>query len=318
MDDLRFDQFVRSLANASRRRLLITLAGTGAAALAGARATAAECRPPDRLCREHANCCWEICGPKDASGRRRCVCPPGLIACGDTCVDPQTDPANCGGCGAVCAAPSCHAPICANGLCDSVPDPQQNGLACDDGDLCTTGDHCQNGACVSTPVDCSQFADACHTSACDPGSGNCFSQTFVDGTACDHPDECAIDPACQSGTCTPAGFVACLGDCQTCSGGGCVPLPDGTACFGGDACVNGTCVLIPCGICEELVGINCVPKPDGAPCPAGDACINGQCTIILCPPPCNDLIGIDCVPKPDGTSCGLDQICQSGNCVLLI
>src|SRR5579883_663029 len=36
----------------------------------------------------------------------QCACPPGLFLCGDTCVDEQTDNANCSACGVACSAGS--------------------------------------------------------------------------------------------------------------------------------------------------------------------------------------------------------------------
>src|SRR5687768_11758853 len=36
------------------------------------------------------------------------------LACGTTCVDPDSNPNNCGGCGNVCASGLCYAGVCAD------------------------------------------------------------------------------------------------------------------------------------------------------------------------------------------------------------
>lgn len=66
-------------------------------------------------------------------------CPNG-ICCNGICVDTQTDPTNCGGC----------------------------GQSCDDGNPCTD-DFCVNGTCFSVP---SSSGTPCPTGECD-GNGNC-------------------------------------------------------------------------------------------------------------------------------------------------
>jgi hypothetical protein len=49
------------------------------------------------------------------------VCPPGQIACANGCVDPASDPGNCGGCGIACDDGStCTRDLCAAGTCRHV------------------------------------------------------------------------------------------------------------------------------------------------------------------------------------------------------
>jgi hypothetical protein len=62
------------------------------------------CQPPCGPCEERVN---NVCVPKD-----------GLTNCNGACVNTQTDPNNCGGCGTVCD----HSGSCQNGACTPCPD----------------------------------------------------------------------------------------------------------------------------------------------------------------------------------------------------
>ena len=91
---------------------------------------------------------------------RERACPEGQSSCNDVCVDPQTDPANCGLCGNACAAGEiCFAGQCArdhrcdagltncNDVCvDVLVDPANCG-AC--GNVCDTGHICFGGQCAT-------------------------------------------------------------------------------------------------------------------------------------------------------------------------
>jgi hypothetical protein len=246
MDDHRFDAIARSFAISTRRQLLRRLAGaatSGLFGLAGIAATAAaSCREPDRTCREHANCCSGICGPKNATGRRVCVCPPGQENCGGTCVTPdayQNDAANCGACGhdcldvphvqqASCQDYACTVTACAPGFGDCDGDPA-NGCetplgsdahCADCGDTCAPSEDCLNGVCTQI---CKVAGATCHS------SGECCSQV------CDH-------------TCTP------------------LPCADvGEPCESSSDCCQHQCIL---GTCEACI-------PDGEPCPSFSSCCRG-------------------------------------------
>ncbi|MEZ4265742.1 MAG: lamin tail domain-containing protein [Myxococcota bacterium] len=153
------------------------------------------------------------CQPNPTSACQVVVCDPGTPGCtvqpaanGTTCDDgnlcTQTDTCNGGTCvgsnPVVCtASDACHvAGTCfsVTGLCSDPPAP--NGISCDDGDLCTTGDSCLNGGCAAgTPVVCTAL-DECHDAGvCAPGTGVCSNPNKADGTACD------IGMECNEGTC---------------------------------------------------------------------------------------------------------------------
>lgn len=69
-------------------------------------------------------------------------CPAGYTSCGTSCVDTNTDRANCGGCGRSCAATE----TCSGGVCTSGTTP-----SCDDRNPCTT-DRFDGISCIYAPV----------------------------------------------------------------------------------------------------------------------------------------------------------------------
>lgn len=95
----------------------------------------------------------------------------------------------------------CRERACINHACR----PKNVEGSCDDGDLCTTGDHCVAGSCVATPVVC-QALDTCHArGACDPGSGTCSHPTRPDDSVCDDEDSCTLVDTCMGGNCVGSG-----------------------------------------------------------------------------------------------------------------
>ncbi len=99
------------------------------------------------------------------------------------------------------------------GLCT---DPiQENGTGCDDGDLCTQTDECQEGACTgANPVECSAL-DQCHVpGTCDPDTGVCWDPIVEEGSGCDDGDPCTVGDVCSGGSCVPGGPMDCKDDDQ--------------------------------------------------------------------------------------------------------
>lgn len=90
MDGRRFDQMARTLANGVTRRTAVRRIGgavvaAGLALIGHRRGEATVCRQPGRLCRENANCCNGLCGGKNETGRRTCLCDDGRPACHGKC-----------------------------------------------------------------------------------------------------------------------------------------------------------------------------------------------------------------------------------------
>ena len=124
-----------------------------------------------------------------STGQPDTSCDPGLSPCGQTCVDLQTDPSNCGGCGVTCVIPNgtavcqggaCAFESCARGWgdCDGM---LANG--CEAMAQCNPGDSCQT-ACGSTGV-----------VACDDG---CTPTCTVPAETCNAIDDDCND-ACDEG-----------------------------------------------------------------------------------------------------------------------
>jgi hypothetical protein len=79
---------------------------------------------------------------------------------------------------------SCHQPVlcdddgnvCTDDICDTLTGlcGVPNSAPCDDGDLCSEGETCANGACQpGTPIVCPTDFNPCTNDVCDPGTGDC-------------------------------------------------------------------------------------------------------------------------------------------------
>ncbi|TNF23689.1 MAG: hypothetical protein EP329_26825 [Deltaproteobacteria bacterium] len=92
---------------------------------------------------------------------------------------------------------------CTNDSCDPGVGCRHENTAgsCNDGNLCTTGDHCTGGLCVGDAVTCDVANDTlCRENTCNPASGAC-EMKFFNGTLCDDGDLCTNTDVCASGEC---------------------------------------------------------------------------------------------------------------------
>ncbi|MBI5542778.1 MAG: hypothetical protein HY901_02740 [Deltaproteobacteria bacterium] len=143
---------------------------------------------------------------------------------GDSCQEgaclPASDACACRSALDCSVANSCQASVACDVVTGSCSyQPKENGIPCDDHNLCTSGDHCLNGTCsFGTSVTCGA-PGLCHdTVACDPRTGLCPDPpASADGTVCDDGNDCTQDERCGSGVCT------------------------GTAAADGTACAHGMC-----------------------------------------------------------------------------
>ncbi|TNF29613.1 MAG: hypothetical protein EP329_15365 [Deltaproteobacteria bacterium] len=242
--------------------------------------------------------------------------------------------------------PACKGVDCVDKKCVVID--LADGLGCDDGDPCTTGESCVSGACVAS--ESCDDGNPCTTDGCDPDNGcvHTFNQLPCDdGSLCTSEDRCfqgactgvALDIDDQN-QCTTDSCDAVLGVQHTPRTGAC---DDGDACTDHDTCVAGACVPgddvvcgdpdNPCivGSCDpdegcqiEIVSGEC---DDGNACTENDSCIEGVCTgpTVTCNDlnPCTDdycdtAIGCTTVdnvlPCDDGDVCTVDDVCREGQC----
>jgi hypothetical protein len=147
-------------------------------------------------------------------------CLDGSTHCGTVCVDVQTDQANCGACGQVCAAnQTCEAgacvevPPCLGGssqcdaTCVDLQTDQANCGACDN--ACSGDEQCVGGACQK--VTCGALG----ATDCGGTCTNLASDQLHCG-ACDHA--CAENEQCVAGSCSAMGLTTCHGSaCGSCA-----------------------------------------------------------------------------------------------------
>ncbi len=236
------------------------------------------------------------------------ACASGQICCDDRCVDPMTDPGNCGGCAVTCDAPNASS-TCQRGACTILCRPGFGD--CDANPL--------NGCEVplsSSAFNCGGCGQSCSTShatptcdtgrcliTCDQGWGNCDGdvrngceanlQTSLDHcNGCENPCRtnhnnpfCDGPAACVRGDCE-VGWADCNGDRRD----GCETHIDGD--------------VSNCGACRNV----CTAGPGATPTCAAGRC--GEATVI-----CADPRGeCDGVVAPPSAQCETDLRNNAAHC----
>jgi hypothetical protein len=184
-----------------------------------------------------------------------CDCPEGLTVCcppdaGPICTNFETDPLNCGSCGAVCSSGVCDTGICGANTFPFCDGPQ--GPECD---LCDS-EGCPNICCGTTCV--STLVDSSNCGAC---GNQCQSGQTCNG------GQCVCDPtACsQIFTCDTHDFVCCGNSCvdiqnDSANCGGC-----GSVCAPDQSCQPGP---VDGGVCVQA----CALDGGATSCAAGQVC----------------------------------------------
>jgi len=203
-------------------------------------------------------------------------CDPPSKICGGACVDPATDPDNCGACGTKCTSgETCTAGVCTckgsatkcSGLCIDTSVDTANCGTC--GKSCLVGEVCVGGKC-----------------ACPTGETSCFG-ICVD-TATD-PKNCGVcSNVCPSGKCVaskctcPSPTTDCSGTCVDTSSDSKNCGTCGKTCATTETCTAGACVcksgLTKCGSsCVDLLSDSSNCGTCGKTCTTGTACVSGTC-----------------------------------------
>ncbi len=220
--------------------------------------------------------------------------------------------------------------------------------SCDDDNPCSVADHCVQGTCVGTPVDCDD-QDPCTDNICTETGGCEFPPN---NDPCDDENPCTLADQCADGKCQGTSMPC---ECQV--DGDCGVLEDGDLCNGTLVCDTGTlpykCVVDPATavVCPEPDGENAfclqgacdpgtgectfVPNHEGFLCDNGNACtVNDKCTAGACAggvavncsdgSPCTD---DSCAPESgcshepstapctDGDACTVGDHCAEGLCL---
>ena len=242
-----------------------------------------------------------------------------------------------------CTAESCDATV----GCITV---QLSG-PCDDGDDCTSGDHCQAGQCTFSDIVSCDDGNPCTTDTCQPGAG-CVNAALAG--ECDDGNACTDGDLCDGGQCVPGPLLACDDEnpCTTdfCNSvTGCVfklssaPCNDNDLCTTGDHCHLGDCIgggTLPCSdnnictddSCDPEAGCSYKPNAeacsDGDDCTAGDFCAKGWCKagpVVDCDDsdPCTDdacdpeqgcVSTFNTAPCSDDDACTVGDACLDGQC----
>jgi hypothetical protein len=187
----------------------------------------------------------------DASLADGNLCPTGLAACGNACVDTTTNPSHCGNCATACPNDENGAGVCVKSRCTFACN--QGWIECAGGCCSSTGDDAGSGADAAGGDDASAIDGGipCETTFCPVasnsfccGGGGAGGPDFCDTNV---NDNCAVEIFCANAAqCQGAG--ACCYDnqaagtvCQTQCNGNQVQLcdpqavgecPVGTQCTG--------------------------------------------------------------------------------------
>ncbi len=225
-----------------------------------------------------------------------------LCTQGDLCADGKCQPGDAKPCASkqFCIAAQCEQKT---GNCDFNPKP--DGLACDDGSVCTKADKCESGTCLGAAIACDDD-NPCTKDTCHAAKG-CLHTSHAG--PCEDGNKCTIGDTCKAGSCK-AGLAKDCDDGNVCTVDGCDPnkgctiakvdkgCDDGDPCSLSDVCAGGVCKAGKAKVCD-----------DGNACTA-DVCDakSGKCVASAGP---NN--GKACAG--DGDKCVVGHTCAAGKCV---
>lgn len=229
-----------------------------------------------------------------------------------------------------CPPLGCHLASCVAERC--AYHPQADGVPCDDGRACSTGDRCAEGLCL--PLEVGACAEDC--------------ESDEDCPPYDPDNLCAGVQDCREGRCEldPESVVICTPSTESClrvtcdpTSGLCEPeaLPDGTSCDDERACTetdrcqagacvggsdrcecedDGDCALLD-EPCEDRHRCNREYFPYFCDVDPGTAVLCDSEEVTACREmACTPATGAcELVPLPDGSVCDDGDPCSDGSCV---
>ena len=246
--------------------------------------------------------------------------------CSQTPVDSKCDDGNACTTGDACEKGQCKASSvldcddkndCTLDKCDPVKGGCQNlktTAPCEDGNACTVGDKCADGACQKgAPRNCND-GQLCTDDSCDPANFTTPCKNAPNADKCSDGDACTTADQCFAGKCKPGPALKC-DDNEVCTADscdadkGCVSLPTTVTCTDENPCTTGdACNKL--GKCAGTGKTNC---DDG-----------NSCTFDSCDPSDTSGKGVakGCVHVnnnaacDDGNACTKEDQCEAGTCKL--
>lgn len=224
-----------------------------------------------------------------------------------------------------CAGVACNTPpsscffaagMCNQGACEYMVN---NNGTCDDEKPCTTGDRCEEGACVGDQKPCDTPPEALCLDAttrrfwnaqgtCNQMSGAC--EYMQQDQQCEFGCEnglCLGDP-CMGIVCDTPPNTQCYAPTGTCSNGMCQyttvtgNCDDGDACTTADACNAGTCAGTPM-VCNTPPAPVCLNGTTLETYAMNGTCNAGACEYQASPIVCDD-----------SDACTVGDFCDTGAC----
>jgi hypothetical protein len=235
----------------------------------------------------------------------------GLGTCGKKCASGQCIPAT--------DADYDDANPCTKDFCDQGIQVRHLpitdlAIVCDDGDACTAGDTCVQGACAGQKQDCSDGilctqdgcdskqgcthkgvsslcdSSACAVMVCDLATG-CTATGIATGQGCDDGDACTAGDTCSvTGACSGTPTCACTADSD---------CKNTNLCLGAPTCVEGKCVSDP------TLAVQCDTAADGP-------CVKTECDPVV--GQCKAKAAADGKACDDGDACTTSSVCGQGKC----
>jgi hypothetical protein len=240
------------------------------------------------VCAMGQSCDEGICcaaGFENVDNLGKC-CPIGWKNCGGTCVDPNNDNANCGGCanmgGVVCGSGT----TCEGGECCGANEDNCSGTSCTNtqtdnancgacNNACGATEACKGGLCCDADGEINANGKCCPN-----GSVNCngtctdLTDPLTCGTACSNAGPCLANEVCAAGTCTancnatPATPTACSGTCTN-------TQTDPNNCGAcGTICASGVCSAGTCAACSTTA--------NPSTCEVQNTCIDPRIDVSNC------------------------------------